>query len=409
MLETRDLNFKNVIIIEANESKLPALRKSAPLVPHEVTRLLGIDMALREEELQRHLFYRLLYSASSAHIIYEENSGKERSRFLEELVWHEEKRLGRIGAIEARRASFNAEIAAPGIEFGKTEEICEMLKKLRFSATSVNTYVECPLKFYYTYVMKLEEKEALTSDVEGNEIGIFIHELLEKSFTHFINKKPVINDDFRKDVLSSFEKQFKVEFAKKLGSSAFLLERVMRHRLESFLDFESERCREVESGVKEILYLEQKFKPGLKLSGTDFDMQYVVDRVDLLEDGSIFILDYKTGLDAHKPKATKKLENMEFTRASIKENIRSFQLPIYYYFEKEKYPEKNVNAALYGLRNPKLTYFIDKNVDIDRTMEICLKSLDYILHEIVDLSKTFARDNSDPESCRYCPYKTMCR
>jgi CRISPR/Cas system-associated exonuclease Cas4 (RecB family) len=180
----------------------------------------------------------------------------------------------------------------------------------------------------------------------------------------------------------------------------------MRFRLERFLEFEETSD---ERNIKEILYLERAFEEKLELSGATFSFKYIVDRVDRLRDGSLLILDYKTGTDMPKPQGTDSLEKMKLEREAIRDRIRSFQLPLYYYFESRRYRGETLNAALYSLRNPGLTYFRDKKTDVERTMEICVNALDFILREILDPDAVFAADREKERTCRNCPFFYLCR
>ncbi|GAH60013.1 unnamed protein product, partial [marine sediment metagenome] len=128
-----------------------------------------------------------------------------------------------------------------------------------------------------------------------------------------------------------------------------------------------------------------------------------------LEDGSTLILDYKSGYEMLKPRKTDKLEKMEFKRKSIRNNIRSFQLPLYYYFENKKYEDVPLNAAFYSLRNFKLTYLHDGKDDIAKSMNIYMKSLEFILREIIASDKTFVADREKERICNYCPFFYLCR
>ena len=405
-LETRSLNFENVIIMDANESILPRLRTREPLIPRDIALSLGLNIKEKEEEIQRYNFTRVISAAKNVHVVYEENPEKEKSRFVEELIWQAEKKENAFNVIPAPQVNFSVNVMLSRIEIKKTKEMIDFLKNYRYSATCVDTYMGCPLRFYYNYVLGLEEKEEFHEDPEGREIGIFLHELLKDMFERFINKKPQLDKEFRMEFFEEFDKKFKHSFAKKMKSDSFLLESVMRRRLEQFLDFEETSD---ERNVREILYLEEKFPEKMEFSGDTFNFTYIVDRVDRLEDGSILILDYKSGIETPKPRQTNKLQEMELRRESIRDNIKSFQMPLYYHFEKKKYEKENLNAALYSLRNFEIAYLRDDKTDIDKTMERCMKALDFILHEILDPEKTFTADRKKETSCMYCPFFYLCR
>jgi len=404
--ETRSLNFENVIIMDANESMLPRLRVKEPLIPHDISLSLGLKIVENEEEIQRYQFKRLIAAADNVHLVYQENPVREKSRFVEEIIWELQKKKKTLDAISIPQANFSVNVLPSRTEMKKTEAMIDVLRDFKYSASSVDTYVNCPLQFYYKYVLGLEEKEEFPEDPEGREIGTFIHDLLKDTFRPFINKKPEISSGFRERFFKEFRKRFREGFGKRMRSDSFLLEDVMRFRLERFLDAESES---EERDVKEILSLEEPSEAKVELSGDRFNFKYIVDRIDRLRDDSILILDYKTGADTLKPQKTEALERMELKRESIRDRIKSFQLPLYSYFEKKKFKNESMNAALYNLRNLKLTYLNDDRTDLDRTMGICMNALDYILHEVLDPNVPFVADREKERACRYCPFFYLCR
>jgi len=406
MLETRALNFENVIIMDANESVLPKMKIYDPLIPYDIKLGLGIDIVGNEEEIQRYLFRRAVSGAGKVHIIYEDNGEKEKSRFIEELIWMKQKESKSLDVVSPSRVGFSVNVLPDKMEIKKNEQILSFLKNRSYSASSVNTYLNCPLQFYYRYVLGLKEKEDFLEEPEGKDIGTFIHSFLEKTFAGFINKAPEFNQKFRRNFFNRFEAMFKEEFYKKMHSDSFLLKEVMHFRMEQFLRFEE---NSEERKVARILYLEEKFNEEIELSGDRFKFTYIVDRVDRLLDGSVLILDYKTGSSGGKPQSIKQLKKMEMIRESIRDRIKSFQLPLYYYFEKRKYKNEVLNAALYNLKQLKLDYFPGKNAEPLETIDICLKALGFILHEILDPDKTFAADSEDENKCRYCPFFYLCR
>jgi len=406
MFETRSLNFENVIIMNGNESQLPKLHIHEPLIPHDIIVSLGLDTIEKEEEIQHYLFKRIISVAKNVHLIYEENSEKERSRFIEEIIWQRQKKEKTFTIKPIPQVSFSTEVLLTKREIKKTKEMIELLKRRIYSASSIDTYLRCPLQFYYKYVLGFEEKAELPGDIEGKEVGIFIHQLLKDVFAKFINRKPQINEEFSRKFPEILTEKFETFFSKRMRPDLFMLEKVLYSRLKGFLAFER---TSKERRVQKILYLEKQFKEKIELCGITFDFTYIVDRGDKLEDGSVLILDYKTGADTPKPQQTDKLEKMKFKRESIRDQIRSFQLPLYYYFEKKKYEEETLNAALYNLRSLKLSYLYNKKRNEEKLMQICLNALDFILHEILDPGKTFMADPANERNCKYCPFFYLCR
>ncbi|MCM8823642.1 MAG: hypothetical protein NC822_03095, partial [Candidatus Omnitrophica bacterium] len=96
ILETRSLNFDNVIIMDMNESVFPKLKVYEPLVPREVMVSLGLNRLEKEEEIQRYHFMRLVSSAKNVYLVYEENSQKEKSRFIEQILWEKQREMRKL-------------------------------------------------------------------------------------------------------------------------------------------------------------------------------------------------------------------------------------------------------------------------------------------------------------------------
>ena len=272
LFETRALNFKNVIVVDVNEGLLPSLNIYEPLIPREVMIKLNLDRLELEEEIQRYGFMRLISAAQNVHLIYQQNSDRTRSRFLEELIWEQEERQGKIGAVDIIRGAFEVSVERKQRVIPKTAAMVDFLKSFRFSASSINTYLQNPYAFYCRYVLGLKIKDDLLEDPESRHIGIFIHDLLQEAFGGFVGKKPVLDAHFRKYFQKIYESRFAAVFGKAGRSDTFLMETVLKTRLERFLDQEALRC---ETDVKQVLYVERKFEDVISLGSRAgaFDLQ----------------------------------------------------------------------------------------------------------------------------------------
>ncbi|MDD5772039.1 MAG: PD-(D/E)XK nuclease family protein [bacterium] len=404
LFESRSLNFENVIIMDVNESILPRSQVHGSMIPRQIMESLGLQKLRQEEEIQKYHFTRLISGAKKVYFVYDGSPEKEKSRFLEELIWQKQKKDKILNVFPETCAKFNPVTIAVKNTVKKTEKIIKYFDdNFIYSSSSIDTYLNCPMKFYYQYVLRLKGKEDLLDEVEAKDIGTFIHELLDNTFKRFINKKPVIDDVFLKYFIGEFENRFLEKLKKRLGPEAFLVKEVMEYRLRKFIN--NERSRE----VKTILSLEEKLSGKIQLpSGKLINCRYTIDRIDLLEDGTVFVIDYKTGQSAKAPAASTKLENISFGRESIKNNIHSFQLPIYYYFTKQRY-SGTVNAALYNLQEMEFTDFVKKDKEnTDKVMETCLKGLDFIISEILDKNIDFQNDKSNEQNCKYCEFSGIC-
>ncbi len=395
LFETRALNFKNVIVLDVNEGVLPSLSIYEPLIPREMMIKLNLDRLELEEEIQRYGFMRLISSAQNVYLIYQHNTDKVRSRFVEELIWEQERRRENLGSVEIIRGAFEVSVQRNSRSVVKTKEILDFLSSFTFSASSINTYVRNPYKFYCQYVLGLKQKDNLLEDPQGRQIGTFVHNLFEQTFKGFIGQKPVIDEAFKKYFYKVYETRFAENFARSKRSDMFLMESVLRTRLERFLKEEAERCQQVEK----ILYIERKFEQILTLAGRQLRFSYRVDRVDQMQDGSILILDYKTGPIDPMPKSPQVIENLDLTRANIVGSIYSFQMPLYAQYFHGEYPNQRVDAVLYHLRTMELNYFLRKYPleEIPRILSVYNYALEAVVREIFNPDVPFVDDSQGRE------------
>jgi len=391
--ETRSLNFDNVIILDVNEGVLPSLRIHEPLIPREVMISLGLDRLELEEEIQRYQFMRLISSAKNVHLVYQESRDKERSRFVEELIWEEQKKRGNMAGVPVVRSSFHVSVKPSKRVVVKTPEMITFLKSHVYSASSINMYMRNPMEFYTNYVLGLREQEDLLDEPEARQVGTFIHELLEDAFKPFLGKSVNIDNPFRDRFIKIFEDRFDEVFTRSMKSDSFLLRSVIAERLKQFLNNEQFNA---ERQVEKILYLENRFEDTISLPVGDVKFRYVVDRVDKMKDGTVMIVDYKTGNTDLMPKAIDQIQSMTLSRASIFENVKSFQIPLYFYYLNKQFPDVPINAALYNLKTLTLHKFIDQKTNIDRSKinDVFLNTLNFILKEILDPDVAFEEDKS---------------
>jgi ATP-dependent helicase/nuclease subunit B len=403
LLEARSLTFKNVIVMDVNESILPKLRIYEPLIPRDVMVSLGIERLEKEEEIQRYQFTRLISASQNVHLIYREDRETIRSRFLEDLIWKEEQKQGKVGVVKIPLYSFNIKTLPKKAVAKKNKDMVESLKKRVFSANSVNMYVSCPLKFYFRYCLGFEEKEDLFDEPEAADVGTFVHGLLEKIYAGFLNKKPIINERFEKLFFAEFGDLFKKEFSRKMKADSFILESILEHRMKTFLENEKER-----NNIDVVLMLETRIPWKIKTNSGTFDFTAGVDRVDKLSNGSLLVIDYKTGI-AETPKVN--LDNLELSREGIKNAVKSFQLPIYIWACREHFKAQDITAALYFLRTCEIKQYLQKSTPEkkEENLDACHKALSFILDEIVNPDVDFVADEDAEHKCAYCPYSSLCR
>ncbi len=409
LLETRSLDFENVLVLDVNESVLPRLKIHEPLIPRDVMISLGLDRLEKEEEIQRYQFTRLLAAAKNVHLFYQERDDRSPSRFLEGLIWEKELAEGRLNVVPVSRGTFEIRVSAEAACITKTQACLAHLRHLTFSASSLDTYVGCPLRFYYQYVLGLREREDLLEEAEGSDIGNFVHGLLEKAFGRFLGRSVRIDAKFRTAFFAEFDDLFERQLARRMRADAFLVKEVLRVRLEGFL------LREEERPVAAVCGLEKVYEADMDFFGTAFRLKAKIDRLDRLTDGSLLIVDYKTGVKDAMPRRGA-WEEAAFTRSGVKSRMRSLQLPLYLALvEQEERPE-GLDAALYYLRTARredgFRRFFGEALpaaERRRVLDGCKRACAFILKEIFDAAVPFEPDRSDPVPCQRCPFFYLCR
>ncbi len=408
LLETRSLNFKNVIILDVNDQALPYLKIYEPLVPQEVMISLGLNRLENEEQLQRYLFRRLLAGSENAHLVFQENPRNELSRFAEELIWQRQKQEGRLDVLEIPKACFSIQSLAQRLVIDKEKGVLEYLKNIRYSASSIDVYLSCPLRFYYQYVLGLKKKEDISDEPQGADIGLFVHQLLEEAFADFKGRSPVISPGFRKYFRKLLDERFEEQFKKKMRSESFILKEIIGFKLEKFLDREESRL------VKEVLSLEESFSGKIKLCGEWINFIGKTDRIDRIDDQNVLVIDYKTGATI-LPKVIDSVEKVDLSREYIHKNIHSFQFPLYVYFIGQRYPQDAVNAALYNLKDLSeasgfKSLFGARQIEkIPGIMSAYLSALEYLVGELFNPNIPFLPEPASERACQYCPFILACK
>lgn len=393
LFETRSLNFDHVIIMDTNEGVLPHLNIYEALIPRDVMISLNLDRLEQEEEIQRYGFMRLISSAKTVHLLYQESRDRERSRFIEELVWEHDKAQAvagqsGIGGVPVIRCGFPIRARAQKRTAQKTPQMIEFLRNYRYSASSINLYLKNPMDFYHQHVLGLREQEDLLDEPENRQVGIFVHDLLEAIFKRFAGKPLVIDKAFVDDARGVLHSRFQDFFEKSRRPDVFLMRRVIETRFDQFLEREAGRA----GMIDRVECLEKKFDTVIPLACGEIGFRCVVDRIDRMKDGRLLILDYKTGHIAHLfPKDLSEVEAVAADREAIQETVRSFQLPLYFYSVRREFPGTEVDAGLYDLRTQEIKTFLGKKTgdDARRIEQAFLRALDYVVREILDPDMPF--------------------
>ncbi|MGA9405739.1 MAG: PD-(D/E)XK nuclease family protein, partial [Bacteroidota bacterium] len=236
-LETRNLQFDRVFILDANDDILPGNKGHDVLLPMKLRETLGLSTYRDRERMAEYYFGVLLQGAKEVHFFFIQDGKKEKSRYVEKLLWEKEQREKTVdanGVLQTLRYRIQLANALPAA-IPKTESIVSSLKDFSFNATALDTYLKCQLRFYYGYVLQLREREEVSGELEQADVGIFVHAALAGYFRTLRNKK------LEKDALnvSTLERTIDELFTKEYGSnllgSIYLLKKQIASHVKDFL------------------------------------------------------------------------------------------------------------------------------------------------------------------------------
>ncbi|PJB28955.1 hypothetical protein CO111_00195 [Candidatus Desantisbacteria bacterium CG_4_9_14_3_um_filter_50_7] len=421
LLETRNLNFRRVIVMDVQEGILPSVSKIDPILPESVRAFLGLPLCKDREEVTRRHFMDLVNSATEAHLVYSEQDRDIRSRFIEEIIWEKQKkekagkRVYKKDGEFIALARFSTEIKSSSFEpVPKTPGITEELRAMEYSPTKINSYLNCPAQFYFRYILRLEEKEQMAEDPDASQIGRGVHEILSDLFGSFKGRpysgaREEMNGMLGETAEKVVEKQFG-----HLKGNIYLIKEIIKFRLKYLLK------KHEELGDFTVLDTEKELKAELGGIGQEpgrVRLHGIIDRIDDRQ-GEIFIVDYKTGQGAH-PDKRKKIEAVPEGRAAIRDFVKSFQLPVYVYLfrhggSREVSYEK-INAAFYNMKEmeesrifgDKIAYCKGRNRE-QVMEEVFLPMLRALVSEMLDPDVPFEADKGDKDVCKYCSFSGFC-
>ncbi|PLX11023.1 MAG: hypothetical protein C0598_09190 [Marinilabiliales bacterium] len=413
MLETRALDFKNLIIISANEGVLPKSGMADSFIPFDIRRNYGLPLQQDKNSVTAYHFYRLLQYAENISLIYDESSDGlgvgEPSRFLKQIELELTKLNKNINLKKhILNLQGNAEVSEINIKKNqRTIDILEEKALKGYSPSAINTYLDCSLKFYFQYILKVKKQEEIEVSVESNTFGSIIHDTLEEIYTPFVGK--TISVDGLADSLKNLDAILIKYFAKRYNSrnikfgQNYLIWKVSKQYIENYIKKE---IRELKQTPIDIVGLELTKSFTLDNAKRKIKLYGIIDRVDRPSNtGSIRIIDYKTGKVEKNNLQPKELEliiqKTDFHKA--------FQVLFYkYLYQKSEKINEDLETGIISLRNLKSGFmkFEIKNYsgDILSEFEVLLNS---IFDDIYNPDKSFIQTEIT-DNCKFCDYKNIC-
>lgn len=316
LLETRGIDFKNLLVLGLNEGKMPPTNPIQTLIPMDLRRFYALPTPREKQGLFAHHFYRLLHSAEKVFITHssttENISSSEPSRYVRQL----ELELSRVNpnvSISHRTISVAEHTKVDTERIEKSAGVLERLDQLfteGISASALRTYVECPMNFYYKYMLRLAEEEEVEENIQSSTYGSILHKVMENLLREFKEHDiPMFPEHFEaaiKKLPLEINRAFQSEFSQDELSYATGITQVNFRMAEVLLRkmlLREKAILEEKGTALRILGLEQKVETETQIevngNAKKIRITGVIDRMDKL-DGKIRILDYKSGACTEK-------------------------------------------------------------------------------------------------------------
>ena len=424
VLETRALDFDRLIILSMNEGVFPLRKAANSFIPYNLRRGFGLPTYEHQDSVWAYHFYRLIHRASHVCMLYDtRNNGLqtgEVSRFVYQLLYHYQV------PIQNKLVVYNVSSSkTPELQVEKTEEVMDRLAAFlkgggrAISASALNTYLDCPLKFYFSVVEDIKEEEEVNEIIESNVFGSILHKVMEILYKPFCGQ--LVTADLLKLVRKDTKKiTFAIESAfadvylktknvRPLSGQNFLIGEMIRKYVGKVLERDNQ--------LTPFYYIESEKKMESLIKLTDqreVQLKGYIDRIDEVN-GIIRILDYKSGSGTSQFTTIENLFNRE-------EKVRSkavMQVFMYAWMYQQEKGNRKIQPGIYYMRELFKSSF-DPNIykKIDRTKsEIVMDfekyrgdfedSLRHCLDEIFGEEVPFIQTKNQ-KTCSYCQFKDLC-
>jgi len=426
LLETRGLDFENVIMLSVNEGILPKGKTENSLILYNVKKHFKLPTYEQKDSVYAYHFFRLLQRAKNVFLIYNNDSSDslaEKSRFINQLEFEiKNQKIENNVTFCSQSISIqpNMKIGKPNnFDITKDENIIAKLRKINFSASNLTLYINCPLQFYLASVEKIESPKTISENIELKVIGSVVHEILKDiiaTIKEDSSNFKIIIENYLKELDNNIHSKFKSN--KDVGNQdidkgrLFLATEITFRIIKNYLE---QVKLELEVTEITVLELEKQYNHILKIGNEEIQLKGFVDRIDI-RNNKITILDYKTGKVDEK--------NLQFndmtTLFSDPAQKILFQLFVYSYLYYKNNPsfESPLTCGIISFREinmntgksilfPLISNSLNGNTispDLTDDFETSLKEM---LTEIFNPSIPFRR-TEEFDHCKYCDYRQIC-
>lgn len=433
VLETRNLDFRNLVMLSLNEGQLPKSGGESSFIPYNLRKAFGMTTIEHKNAVYAYYFYRLIQRAENITLLYNTSSDGlnrgEESRFMLQLLVEGPHEITREYLEAGQSPQSNQEI-----QIEKTPEVLRRIyraydstnpKSVILSPSALNAYLDCRLRFYYRYVAGLKTPDEVSAEIDSALFGTIFHLSAQLVYTELTANGNMIQKEDLERLLrdevklqSYVDRAFKKELFKvapeekpeyngvQLINSKVILS-YLKQLLRNDLQYTPFEMVAMEKKVSEEMTIQTGQGPfTLRLGGT-------IDRMDAKE-GTLRIVDYKTG---GSPKTPANIEQL-FTPSETRPNY-IFQTFLYVAIMSRKQSLMVAPALLYIHRAASESYSPVIEMGEPRKPKIPVNNfaffedefrerLQALLEEVFDEKEAFTQ-TKDIKKCSYCDFKAICK
>lgn len=439
VLETRNLDFRHVLLLSVGEGQLPKRESNSSFIPHHLRRAFGMTTIEHKTAVYAYYFYRLLQRAERVTMLYNTSSEGlnrgEMSRFMLQYLIESSMQKSADAPSPISRYSLSASqsiLHHPGIVVNGSEEIATRLRR-RFDGTegylspsAINVYIDCPLKFYLRYACNMYEEQDVNEDIDASVFGNIFHRTMEYLYNDIALRKGgtlIHKDDIDAVLKNSLLIEQKVEQA--FRKEFFKVPLDTRHVIYDGLGLLNKEV--IKRYVKQLLRHDASYAPfrfvgaEIKISkmvtivpeapapAFDIKLGGSIDRMDFKE-GHYRIIDYKTSSSVQEMKSVSQL----FDGTDEKRPYHIFQTFIYATLVAEEKEAPILPALFYIQKAASKDYSPIVKTGKDKYIESFTPYKDEfttrltaLLGEIFSPTTAFTQTCAT-HKCSYCEFAGLC-
>jgi CRISPR/Cas system-associated exonuclease Cas4 (RecB family) len=429
ILETRALDFRNLIILSVNEGILPAASSGSSFIPFSLREAFGVPSVNHQESIYAYHFYRLLQRAENVTFLYNSSSEGlqtgEMSRFLIQMKYDDLLRpvFTDLGFEIKSHAGLSDRIERNEEHIRQLHSLYTDKKGERIlSPSAINTWLGCRMKFYYRYVERLKEPDDISLEIDPAMLGNILHETMRKLYEPFsgstITPEMIslwLNDTtlLSKNINSAVNEAFKAGRNDEPGGSELIVRDVLLIYLKRVLNTD----RSIAPVI--ILSLEKPFSFLLPVEIGAMKKEIIIggniDRIDSVKKVTR-IVDYKTGIvsesigsisdlfvDDRKKDSDAWLQTLVYCEACLATKPGSVLMPSVYKIRKLS---NSSTGDMLKIKTGSHSEILIDNYETVR--EEFLSGLKGLIAIIFSDNEPFIKTSDVRLKCTFCPYKTLC-